>query len=234
MYIARFKTPLLIFGGIFILSVIGWLVYLFLFSFSVISTTPNQGTVSDQQPVFFINTTKQLADTKITATTEPASDIINSVVPDGKRVVVNLNQNLKTNTKYTVTLSTISSKNGQTIDSYSFSFTTVKDDSLLSKEARAIILERQQNQKPKIFNDPVLNILPISDDSFYAKGLVDATPDGEGVVRIEVTLYITPQEANRLGKDKAVEELRTRAATVLQQKGVDLSKYEVIYKVQGP
>lgn len=230
--LVQYKLHILIIGALIVIASIGWCIYYFFIQFSIISQYPSRSEISHQQPLAILSTTKKIADTPIEYTSTP-TDIINSITPDEKNIVVNFKQNIQPNTTYTITLKNISSTSGNVISEYTMIFKAVDNANLLDAKSKAIILERQ-NHKPDFMNDTAYKTLPLHQDDYYIESIIDSSPDGKGIVRIRVTLFLTPEMIQELGRDQAISKLQKEATSYLDKNGVPSKEYEIEFVNQGP
>jgi len=231
MNIAVNKKPIIIVAALVVIALVGYLVYFNFFTFNVKSTSPNSNSVSAKAPVLRIVTNRTISDKKIEID-DGSAGIVASVEHNDTTVVVNLYQKLEVDKKYTVTLKNITSTDGYTIPSYTYTFTPKDNDAYLSTEDNAIILNRQ-NQKGAILSDPVLNATPIEGEAFVIKSSLDATPNGKGTVSIRVYIYLNRDDMANY--DSAVEKYKAQVAAELSKiKGYSADKYKITYTVQTP
>jgi len=232
MDIARYKKPIIITTIIIAVALIGWLVYFYFFTFSILSTSPSSDRVAIQSPTIKIQTNRTISNTAIKFDDHGAG-IVASVNHFNKTVVINLYQNMVSERTYTITLQDITSNDGYAIDTFTYTFIPKNDDSLLSDEDKNIILERQDD-KPAVVNDPVANATPLSTDSYVIKSTLNATPDGKGSVSLVATIFLT-REDMIAGRDASIAtyqaEITARLALI---NGYTPEKYPITYIIQDP
>lgn len=231
MNIAANRKPLIVIIGLLVVALIGYLVYINFFTFSVTSTSPQNNRVSAKAPVIRIATNRTIKDQPISFD-DGGAGIIASIKFDKSTIIINLYQKLEVDKKYTITLKNIVSTDGYTISSYVYEFTPQDNDSYLSKEDTEIILNRQ-NQKGAILADPVLNATPITGDAYVIKSSLDATPNGTGTVSIKAYIYLTREDMSNY--DKAVADYKAQIERELSKiKGYSADKYKITYIIQAP
>ena len=231
MNLSSKRTPIIVIISLLVVALVGYLIYVNFFTFSVKSTSPNSGRVSAKAPVLRIVTNRTISDKEITFD-DGKTGIVASIERNESTVVVNLYQKLIVDKKYTVTLKGITSTDGYTIPSYSYTFIPKDNDGYLSTEDNEIILNRQ-NQKGEILSDPVLNATPITGDGFIIKSSLDATPNGKGVVSIKVYIYLTRSDLDNY--ENSVAKYKTRVTDELAKiKGYSADKYKITYTIQTP
>jgi len=232
MDIARYKKPIIIISVTIAVTLVGWLIYFYFFTFSILSTSPSSDRVAIQSPVIKIETNKEISD-KTIKFDDGGTGIVASVNRFNKTIIINLYQNMVSDKVYVITLQDISSTDGYVIDTYTYTFTPKNDDSLLSDEDKNIILERQDD-KPAVINDPVANATPLSTDSYVIKSTLNATPDGKGSVSLVATIFLT-REDMIAGRDTSVANYQADIATRLALiDGYTPEKYPITYIIQDP
>lgn len=231
MDLASKKTPIIISIALLVVALVGYLVYVNFFTFSVKSTSPSSNRVSAKAPVLRIVTNRTISDKEITFD-DGKTGIVASIERNEGTVIVNLYQKLIVDKKYTITLKNITSTDGYTISSYAYTFTPKDNDGYLSTEDNAIILNRQ-NQKGAILSDPVLNATPITGETFVIKSSLDATPNGTGIVSIKVYIYLTREDMSDY--EGSVAKYKTQVVNELAKiKGYSADKYKITYTIQTP
>lgn len=231
-FLAQNKGTIITLVVAVVVAVAAWLVYFFLVSFSIVSISPAANRMAVTQPIIQIDFTKDISTDNLDITLSPEG-AISSIEPKGKSVIINLYDVLEAETEYTLTIHSIESVNGSVIKDYTHTFTPSDDLSLLTKEARDIILFRQ-NQKPAAMQDEAFNKTPITGDDFVVKSYLDAAPNDQAVVRLEVTIYLYRSLIEELGGyESAVNTVNAKANQAIKDAGLDIEKYDVEYKVQN-
>jgi hypothetical protein len=127
--------------------------------FRVVSTDPPVDSVATISPYFRINFNKELSQ-DISVSLEPASTSYTSKI-EGSSISLLFNDILPENQKYEVKISNISSTNGKRLSDKSFVFTTkIISSKKLSIGQRKLLDENQERYKEKIFDDPLVKLLP--------------------------------------------------------------------------
>ena len=232
MNILAYRKQLIIGGSLILLGVLGWLIYFYFFTFSVLSVSPDAGRFSTRTPIIELQTNQTLSkDQKITID-DGSTGIVASVVPFKKNLIINLYQNIEADKTYTITLKNITAGEKYLMD-YTYTFTAKADSSLLSEKESQILLDRQ-DEKPAIVSDPVYAATPFSTNSYVVKSILGATADGKGSVTLSATIFLTRDDM-AFGKDASVAkytlEIKDRLTSIT---GYTAEKYPIVYKIQEP
>lgn len=232
MNIAAYKTQLIVGGIIIAVGLIGWLIYFYFFTFSVLSVSPNASNFSTRTPIIELSTNQTLNSEQDITVDDGSTGIVASVVPFKKNLIVNLYQNIEADKEYTITLKNIRAGEKYSMD-YIYTFTAKADSSLLSDKESKILLDRQDN-KPEIVSDPVYAATPFSTDSYVVKSVLGATADGTGSVTLTATIFLTRSDMEN-GRDAAVASYKSDINDkLLAIPGYSADKYPIVYKIQEP
>ena len=226
----RYRRAIVTIFVLIIVAATGWVVYFNLFSFSIVSKSPEADRMALTQPIIRITFTQEVSDEGLDVNISPRG-VFSSAVPDGKSLIINLNNSLEAGEEYRVLLNAVRSKSGAEIKDYRYTFTPVDNPAFLNKEAIDILLHRQ-NQKPDILSDVALQKTPLTGDYYSVRSFLDATPDGGGVVRLEVTVFLSRGLIEEMGYANAVETFNAQANQAMKDAGIDIAKYEILYRVQ--
>lgn len=216
---------------VLVLAAIAWFVYYFFFSFMITSARPNTSRVSTLAPVIVLKTNRTLSDQPIKFDDNEAG-IVASVNVNGKDIIINLYQNLKQDSQYSIVLSDIQSNDGYSIESYTYSFSPVNNPSYLTDEDRKIISDRQESQKPSLMSDPVYIATPFQSNSYIVKSTLNATPDGKGSISLQATIYLTRDETAK-NRQASIDSYKKQILDRLKDiEGFSESKYPITFVVQ--
>lgn len=232
MLTKRAKTLIATIFIIIVLGLLSWFIYYQFFTLRISSAKPTADKVSVSTPIITLTSNKDLSNENISFD-DGGSGIVASVNVNGKTLIINLYQNMSSGTDYSIKIKDIGSKDGNyKIDEYTYSFKPVNDDSLLTPDDVRIILERQDQKKPSLMSDPVYVATPFYTSSYVVKSILSATPDGEGRVIIQATIYLTRQEASNSAA--VVNKYKTDILNRLKAiDGFSEDKYQIEYKVQS-
>lgn len=210
---------------------LGIFIYVQFFTLYVVSVTPSQNaTVSYLTPIITATFNKELSDESVDV--EIPSGLVTSVFTEGKTLKINIFSGMAANKKYSFTIKSLQSTDGGAIKDHAIIFSTNAGDSLSSAD-KALILNRQQQNKPGLIQDPIIKYLPHTADDYVIKPYLDETADGKGSITLEITLYLDREGA--ANKEQTVSRIKQNIQTYLTSlTDVTLSKYTIIYKIQEP
>lgn len=230
-FLAKYKRPIIIGGGILVVLIVGWVIYYNVFFFHITSISPNPDKVSYLSPRLVVDFNKELVNNTVQVSSKDIT--VNSTV-QGKQLIINLPDNLKGDQTYTITVDSISSKNGDTIKNHSILLKTVLNSDSLTDADKKIILDKQQAAKSPIINDPIFSYLPYSTLDYSIDGALTNGDNIDKAITLTITITLSAADA-KIDSAAATEQYHQEALSYLNSlKGVDINKYNVFVDVINP
>lgn len=230
--VQKYKTPLIIALVVIVLLCVGVYFYQNIYTFRVSSSTPSQNSVvSYQTPIISIDFTKELSEKDIQL--DLPKELVTSYFVEKSTLNINIFSGLVANKEYDFVVKSVSSKDGMKLGEYTLHFST-NSSNTLSKDNENIVLERQNNNKPALLSDPVLQHVPYNTREYYIEPYLDSTSDGKGSVTLKITVYLSRDDINK-GRDASIQRIQNTAKEYLASlDGVKLSNYSLVFKIQEP
>jgi len=228
----KYKKWIIASAIVVVVGLIGLLVYRQTTLLEVTSTSPSRGSsVSYETPIITVDFNKDISDKEFKINS-PKGLVVSTFI-EGRRLNINIFSGLVANQNYNFTLASVIAKDGSKLANFDINFSTTASTKL-SEAENNLILQRQQQNKPSLVNDPILQYVPHHTDQYNIKPFLDTSTDGKGAITLEITSYLSREDVIN-GTDISVKRIQKEADTYLSAiKDIVLTDYTIIYKVQQP
>ncbi len=218
----RYKPILLVVGAVFLVAVI-FSIYQ-QFTFRITGITPKPSTVASSTPVFKVKFNKALSDHGIAVTSDPM--VVESTSVSGNTLNIKLKTPLKDQQKYTLTITTVFSTNGQQVGNKKYTFTAKDiDPSTLPSDQQQTILQNQK-QTPAI-TDPIVSHLPYATIDYRIDPQITTDANNKQTLVIQAQLYILPGAGS--DADQA-NQAKQKVLDYIRSLGFDPANYNIQYQ----